>query len=613
MKGLPSVQDETRELQRKGPPYLFLITILLLALLLRSWYLQVIQGEHFSELSENNRMRVVVLKPPRGLIFDRNGNLLANNVPSFNLNLVLEDIQDPEVIGKRLNQLIGFNEEEFKEKALKPSGHLPYMPVTLRKGLSLREVSIIEGHQLDLPGVEIHVEPRRHYLYGSLAAHLLGYVSEVSASQLEEGYFKGLLPGTVVGQYGVEKTFDSLIRGKRGKKVIEVNALGHEQQVVRVSTPHSGRDIFLTLDLELQQKAEKILGGRSGAIVAMDPKNGEILSLVSHPPFDPNLLSIGLRQEVWEIISTDPQRPLNNRVIQGQYPPGSVFKIVISSAVLESRKMDPDFQVDCKGYLPFGGRIFRDWKRGGHGTMGLHQAIVQSCDVFFYEVGYQLGVDEIAKYAWHFGLGEPTGIELESEKGGLIPTVDWKKRTRREPWYPGETLSVAIGQGFVSVTPLQLVNMISSVANGGTLFQPKVLKGVLEKQTRQLEEPLPMPSRRVEFNPETFAILREALRGVLSDPKGTARASRSDVVEIAGKTGTAQVIGIRPRAPSEPIPKEFLDHAWFVAFAPASDPQIAVVVLVENSGHGGAVAAPIAKEIIETYLAYDRSTFNHQL
>jgi penicillin-binding protein 2 len=329
----------------------------------------VIQGEHFSELSENNRMRVVVLKPPRGLIFDRNGNLLANNVPSFNLNLILEDIQNPEIIGKRLNQLIGFSEEEFKEKALEPSGHLPYMPVTLRKSLSLREVAIIEGHQLDLPGVEIHVEPRRHYLYGGLAAHLLGYVGEVSSRQIEEGHFKGLLPGTVVGQYGIEKTFDSLIRGKRGKKVIEVNALGHEQQVVRVSTPHSGRDIFLTLDLELQQKAEKILGGRSGAIVAMAPKTGAFLSLVSHPPFDPNLLSAGIRPEVWEIISTDPQRPLNNRVIQGQYPPGSVFKIVISSAVLESKKVNPDFQVDCKGYMPFGGRIFKDWKRGGHGTM----------------------------------------------------------------------------------------------------------------------------------------------------------------------------------------------------------------------------------------------------
>jgi penicillin-binding protein 2 len=474
-------------------------------------------------------------------------------------------------------------------------------------------VSIIEGHQLGLPGVEIHVEPRRHYLYGTLAAHLLGYVSEVSSNQLGEETFKGLLPGTVVGQYGVEKTFDSLIRGKRGKKVIEVNALGHEQQVVRVSAPHSGQDIYLTVDLELQQKAEKILGGRSGAIVAMDPRNGEILSMVSHPPFDPNLLSAGIRPEVWEIISTDPQRPLNNRVIQGQYPPGSVFKIVVSSAMLESKQFDSGFQVDCKGYMPFGGRVFRDWKRGGHGPMNLHQAIVQSCDVFFYNVGYQLGVDMIAKYSRLFGLGEPTGIELESEKKGLIPTIEWKKRVRGEPWYPGETLSVAIGQGYVSVTPLQLVNMISVVANGGTLFQPKIFKGVLEKQTRQVEEPLPMPSRRVDLNPRTFAVLREALKGVVSDPEGTARSSRSSIVEIAGKTGTAQVIGTRPRAPTEPIPKEFLDHAWFGAFAPASDPKIAVVVLVENSGHGGSVAAPIAKEIIETYLAYDRSTVNHQL
>jgi len=613
MKGVWTIQEEVRELQKRSFPFLFLMVVLFLALLLRSWYLQIAQGEHFASLSENNRMRVVVLKPPRGLIFDRYGNLLANNVPSFNLNLVLEDVQDPELIGKRLNQLIGLNKETFMKKAFESKGQLPYLPITLIKDLSLREVSIIEGHQLELPGVEIQVEPRRHYLYKNLAAHFLGYVGEISSIELKKEVLKSISPGTIVGKSGIELTFDSVIRGKKGQKIIEVDALGHEQKTVRVIPPLAGRDVFLTLDLELQQIAEKALGGRAGAIVAMDPQNGEILSWVSQPSFDPNHLSEGISQEVWETITTDPQRPLNNRVIQGQYPPASIFKIVVSTALLESPLISSDFQVECKGYFPFGGRIFRDWKRQGHGIMDIHQAFVQSCDIFFYDVGDQLGVDLIAKYAREYGLGEKTGIDLESEKKGLIPTIAWKKKVQGDPWYPGETLSVAIGQSYVLATPLQLLNMVSAVGNGGALFKPQILKGFANKENQDIQEPLSVLPKRMEVKKATLEILREAMRGVLSDPKGTARASRSEWVEIAGKTGTAQVVGIRSEISTDPIPREFRDHAWFVAFAPAVNPRIAVVALVEHAGHGGAVAAPIVKEMIEFYLRNDRPKTDNEL
>ncbi|HEY5600364.1 MAG TPA: penicillin-binding protein 2, partial [Candidatus Manganitrophaceae bacterium] len=418
--------------------------------------------------------------------------------------------------------------------------------------------------------------------------HLLGYVGEISQAQLESGIYPKTESGAVVGQYGIEQTYDTIIRGAPGQKGIEVDALGHEVRLLSVKEPVQGDDVFLTLDLNVQKAAEEALGKQAGVIVAMDPRTGEVLAMASHPAFNPNVLSEGASVQEWEALLNDPEHPLTNRAIQGQYPPGSTFKIVLSAAILEEKEIPRGSRVDCRGFLPFGNRLFRDWKREGHGSVDLRRAIVESCDVYFYQMGDRLGVDTIAKFAFLFGLGKPTGVGLASEKGGLIPTVEWKEKARKEPWFPGETLSVSIGQGYVSTTPLQLNAMISAVAAHGVWRPPQLLKKSRDRETGAVRESEPLPGRRLPISAETLQTIKNALAGVVSDPKGTAFSSRSKYVSIAGKTGTAQVVGLKV---SQSQPDEFKDHAWFVSYAPVEDPQIAVTVLVEHGGHGGSVAA----------------------
>jgi len=582
-------------------------------LLVRAWYLQVLQTNQYRGMADNNRVRLVEMEAPRGFLYDRNGNLLVNNAPSFNLYLVLEDIPDLEETLKRIGELIGTSEAELHQKISSKKNCVPFRPLKVKSDLSLKEVALIEAHLLDLPGVKIEAEVKRNYIYGSLAAHLLGHVGEVSPEQLEQEATKGEISlGSIVGQYGVEKTYDTWIRGKPGQKSIEVDAQGHERRILRVKEPVKGNDLYLTLDLELQRIAEETLEDKSGAVVAMDPWTGDILVMASHPPFDPNLLSGVLTPEVWEALANHPGRPMNNRAIQGQYPPGSVFKIVVSSAFLETDTLPPNFTVNCNGGLWFGNRIFRDWKRAGHGSVSLYQAFVQSCDVFFYQVGDKLGVDTLAEFSRRFGLGRPTGIPLASEKSGLIPTTEWKQRARGELWYPGETLSVAIGQGYVTVTPMQLATMVSSIATRGYQYQPRILK-VMKGPKGNLDESPPVLRGVVKLREKTLEALHRGLEGVVSEEKGTGRAAFSTLVSIGGKTGTAQVIGAKPWMTEQNMPRQFKDHAWFVAMAPMDRPRIVVVVLVEHGGHGGSAAAPVAKKLIEEFIKRDRQTSDYQL
>lgn len=593
-------QEETRDLQSRIYWLFGLIVLALCGLLLRAWYLQVVKGKFYYELSENNRIRVVETPPPRGLIYDRNGALLVNNVPSFNLYVVPGDMPDQTAALSRLAGLIGMPQEEIVRRVTFKKED-PFFPIKIKDDLTMKEVALVEGHGLDLPGVKIEAEFKRNAIHGNLAAHLLGYVGEITQAQLESGSYQDLKRGGIIGQYGIEQTFDAVIRGIPGQKRIEVDALGHEIRVLEVNEPQRGNDVFLTLDLNVQKVAEEALGGRNGAIVAMDSKNGEVLAMVSHPAFNPNLLSQGASSEAWEAILKDEGRPLTNRVIQGQYPPGSTFKIVMGAALLETKEASPASRVECRGFLRFGNRNFRDWKRGGHGTVDLHRAMVESCDVYFYEMGNRLGVDNIAKFSHLFGLGRPTGIELASEKGGLIPSTEWKRQARKEPWYPGETLSVSIGQGYVSTTPLQLAMMTNVVANKGVSHPPQLLKKIRNQETGSIEEIPTAEGKRIPFSPETFRVLQASLAGVVSDPQGTANGSKSQFVSIGGKTGTAQVVGLKWGAQGK-LPDKFNDHAWFVGFAPVENPKIAVVVLVENGGHGGSAAAPLSKRVIEAYL-----------
>ncbi len=564
---------------------------------LRLWHLQILEGPYYRDLSENNRTRQVLLEPARGLIYDRNGILLANNVSSFSVYVTLEDVQDREVLIQQLSELLGLDPALVRKKlAIKGSKLLPRK---IKDRMTLRDATLVESRRLDMPGVMVQVESQRNYPGGLIASHLLGYVGEISADQLEKPEFDDLHQGSIVGQYGIEKSYDRHMRGMAGRKNVEVDALGHEKKSSVVEKPQAGNDLYLTIDARLQKLAEDLLGEEQGAIVALDPNNGDILAMASRPAFDPNVLSRELTAKQWVEIVQDEGRPLNNRASQGQYPPGSTFKIPMAVAALETKTMSPSSTVHCTGGYQFGKRRYRDWKAGGHGYVDLHEALVHSCDVYFYSIGQRMGIDVIAEFGKDFGLGRPTGVELPSERSGIMPTPAWKQKVKREQWLPGETISASIGQGFVTVTPLQMASMMATVANDGVNYRPRLVQAVMDRATGNLQELPSVPRGKINAKPETFRVIKDALAEVVT--KGTATRAKSSIVTIGGKTGTAQVAALRT-GPEESIPKKFRDHAWFVAFAPVESPKIAVVVLAEHMGHGGAAAAPLAKELIEAYM-----------
>ena len=573
---------------------LFLVVALLG---LRLWHLQVREGPYYRDLSENNRTRQVLLEPARGLIYDRHGVLLANNVPSFSLYVTMEEVKDRELLIGQLSELLGLDPALIRKKMSAKGGKL--LPRKIKDRMTLRDAVLIESHRLELAGVMVQVESQRNYPGGVTAAHLLGYVGEISPEQLEKPEFSGLHQGSVVGQYGVEKSFDRHVRGQSGQKNVEVDAHGNEKQEVVIEQPQAGNDLYLTIDARLQKVAEDLLGHEYGAIVALDPTNGDILAMASRPGFDPNVLSRELTPKQWVDIVQDEGRPLNNRASQGQYPPGSTFKVPMAVAALESKTMAPSSTVFCNGGYQFGNRIYHDWKASGHGYVALHDALVHSCDVYFYTVGQRMGIDVMAEYGKEFGLGQGTGVELPSERGGILPSTAWKQKAKNAPWLPGETISAAIGQGYVTVTPLQMASLIGTVANDGVSYRPRLVRAVMDRTMGNLQELPAVPRGKVKAKPETFRLIKEALADVVT--KGTATRAKSSLVTIGGKTGTAQVAALRT-GPEENIPKKFRDHAWFVAFAPVESPKIAVAVLAEHMGHGGSAAAPLAKELIETYV-----------
>ena len=594
-----STQENTREVQRHLTVLKGVLLLAFVVLALRVWDLQIREGPYYRDLAVNNRTRSVLLEPARGLIYDRNGFLLANNAPSFNLYVTLEDVRDREALVSGLVHLIGLDEARLRKKISERGSRLT--PRKLKGGLTLREAALVESHRLDLPGVSVQAESQRNYPHGATAAHVLGYVGEISAEQLDRATDEDLHQGSLVGQYGVEKSYDSHLRGHTGEKAIEVDALGHEKRVVGTQRPEPGDDIYLTIDIRLQQLAEELLGQEFGAIVALDPTSGEVLALASRPTFDPNVLSRDLTAKQWDEIIRNEGRPLTNRATQGQYPPGSTFKVVMAAAALETKAITPETRIRCTGGYQFGKRLFKDWKKGGHGPMDIKQAIVHSCDVFFYTVGQRMGIDTIASFATQFGLGRETGIELPSERTGIVPSTAWKAKVRHEPWWPGETVSASIGQGYVSVTPMQMAYLTATVGNGGDIFRPRLIRGVTERSTGTYRELPSIEVGRVTVKADTMLLIQQAMAGVVTH--GTATRAKSPLVAIAGKTGTAQTVALRT-GPEESIPKKLRDHAWFISYAPVDSANIAVAVLVEHMGHGGTAAAPLARQLIEAYVKF---------
>ncbi len=585
------------------------VLLVFTSLIVRLAHLQIVHGAYYRSLSENNRVRVQPVSAPRGKIYDRSGRLLVSNRPAFNLVVVPEDAGN--VVGSfaRIGQRVAVDVNAVKNRMERVS---PFRPVLVSRDIDRDALAYVSEHKLDLPGLRIVVEPLREYEFGDLAAHLLGYLGEINEQQLTASRGRGYQVGDLIGQYGLERQYESLLRGRAGTRQVEVDALGRELLQLEGLSPEPGYDLILTIDMELQRLAETLMAEHNGVIVAMDPRNGEILALVSRPAFNPNLFAGGISEADWKKLTDNPGHPLQNRAIQGQYPPGSIFKIVVAAAALEEGVISPEETVTCTGKHEFGDRVFRDWKEEGHGSVDLYKAIVESCDVYFYQAGHSVGIDRLAAYAHGFGLGSPTGIRLEHEKAGLVPSREWKMETKGEPWQPGETLGIAIGQGFNLVTPLQVALMISAVANGGTLLRPHLVREVRSPDGEVVSRTLREATGTLPVSARTLRIIREALRGVVSEPNGTGQGARLDSVVVAGKTGTAQVIqqrgGQNDERAQRKLAKHLRDHAWFAAFAPYDEPSIAIVVFIENAGRGGAHFAKLAKRLIEGHLKLDRES-----
>lgn len=582
-----------------------------LILLIYLWYLQVIKGPDFRQLSENNRIRIRSMAADRGMLLDRKGRILAHNRPSFDVFLVPEDIgSNPETL-ERIGKILDLSQEEIQEKIKDLKRRPAFRPIKLKSDIDWERLALLESNRMFLPGILVDVNPRRAYHHGPFASHLIGYIGEVDENELKQMKPQSYRLGAMIGKYGVEYGWEAYLRGMDGGRQIEVDALGREIKPLQSVDPFPGHNVVLTIDSDLQKVAEEAYQDKNGALIAMDPKNGRILAMVSKPSFDPSAFARTLTSDEWNELNTHPFHPLQNKGIQGQYPPGSVFKIITAIAGLETGAITPQTQITCTGSFPYGNRNFRCWKEKGHGTIHLHRAIVESCDTYFYQVGLKVGVDAIAHYAQEFGLGKRTGISLPYEKAGIVPSSSWKKKRFGTSWYSGETLSFAVGQGYLNTTPIQLLTLISAIANGGKLYRPMVVERVENIYGEKLKEYLPEEIGRANISERTLRIIQEALLGAVNEPGCTGGASASKLVKIAGKTGTAQVIRMAAdfkKGDMNRMPLKFRDHAWFAAYAPFEDPQIAVVVLVEHGGYGGAVAAPIAKKVIERFFNLEVST-----
>ncbi|MCD4740910.1 MAG: penicillin-binding protein 2 [Desulfobacteraceae bacterium] len=579
------------------------IAVVFILLVFRLIYLQIIKGEEYRRFSKNNCIRLKTVKAPRGLIYDRNGVLLVDNRPSFNLKIVLEDARPLKKTINKLSELIDVPYQELWEKVNQFEQKSYYQPFVLRKNISRKQLAVVEAHNFDLPGIMIAVEPRRNYIYKKSCAHLLGYIGEVNKKELESKKYSGVTSGDSVGRYGLEKSFEELLRGSRGGRQVEVDANGRVIRILKEVDPIPGKNLYLTVDFELQHIAESMLKEKAGAVIAIDPSNGEVLAMASAPSFDQNDFIGGVSTVKWKELISDTKKPMINKAFQGEYPPGSIYKIVSAIAALEEKLIDLNTKSVCPGYYKYGNRVYRCWKKSGHGEVGIIESIEQSCDVFFYHVGEKVGVDTLAKYAKGCGLARQTGIDLANELIGLIPTSQWKLKRFGEPWQGGENLSIAIGQGYDLVTPLQMAVLMAAVGNGGVLYKPQILKLVKNSDGDVLKTTSSEITGSLPASEETLKIVKKGLFDVVQGKKGTARIVRIKGVEMAGKTGTAQVFSIKQgeEVDGDKLPYHLRDHAWFICYAPAVNPVIAVSVLIEHGQHGSSGAGPVAKAVVEKY------------
>jgi penicillin-binding protein 2 len=564
----------------------------LLVIVCQLWYLQVLEGGRFQEASDKNRIRIRPIAAPRGILFDRRGRPLVDNRPAFTLSLIPRELErDPvkrDATLGRLAALLQIPFADLQEAVTRVSAD-SILPVRVRRGLSMDDVARVEEWKLELPGVIVEVEPQRAYPNSRFAAHLLGYVREASDEQLKQGRYRR---GDMVGQSGLERLLDEFLRGKDGGERIEVDAMGRQVRMIQSTEPHPGAQVITTVDRRIQEVAERAMEGKAGSVVVMDPRNGDVLAMVSTPAFEIDRFTGSIDRNAWLRVMQDPNHPLLNRTIQSQYPPGSVFKLVVAAAGLQEGTLVPGDRVQCTGQFQLGTWTFRDWKKEGHGSVDLMRGIRDSCDVFFYTAGLKIGAPAIAKYATGFGFGSATGIDLGGEKFGLIPQPRASRRGVPATWHAGETVNISIGQGAVLVTPMQVARFMSAIANGGVLWKPRLVQRIERPDKGLVWADSGSVNGHVELSPMVWAFLRQSLWAVVNDG-GTGVAARIPGLDIAGKTGTAQTVANSKSSKGQ-------DHAWFASFGPVKDPEVVVVVIVERGGHGGEVAAPIARQIFNS-------------
>ena len=588
-------QRESKLPQTRLAVISYVIVGLIGLLLFGFWRLQIVDSDRYAQLAERNRIRTIPVIAPRGSMLDRNGRVLVDNYPSFSV-LLLRD--DPEEVQRLLPQIadgLGLSLDDVQQQWNEAKALPHFQPIVIKPEASPADIAFIESHRSDVPVLEMLMVHRRRYPRDGFMAHVSGYVGEVSADEVDasDGRYK---PGDIVGKTGLEKQYNEQLMGVDGQRRVIVNSVGREVGRLEQTDPVPGKPIRLTIDADLQAIAEQDLQGKEGAVVALNPQNGEILALASRPAYDPNDFAISVPKEEWQRLNDDPDHPLLNRVVQAQLAPGSMFKIFMTAAMLETKAIPADYQVFCPGYATFYGRVFHDAEKD-HGEVDLHKAIVKSCDVYFYNVGQRLGIDRISYYATKLGLGRKTGVDLPGENSGLVPSEEWKERVFHQKWYPGETISVSIGQGATEVTPMQIAYTIGGIASGGAFRQPHLL------MTTQAAPEIDFP-----ISESTTDFITQAMWGVVNED-GTAAASRLPGIEFCGKTGTAQVISA-DRKGLAGKQTQTKNNAWFEGYAPRRNPEIVVAVLVQAGGFGAVSSAPIARDIVKAY--YDKKQGNFQ-
>jgi penicillin-binding protein 2 len=603
-------QREELELLRWRTTFIgYIAAAVLLVLLFGFWNAQVVQFGYYQQRADQNRIREIPLIAPRGRIYDREHRIIADNRPSYNIILIRENsLHTIEQTAAMLSSGVSITKDEVMERISRSMKRRDpsFRPIVLKEDVSVADIAYVKAHRYELPEISVEFQPRRRYLEGDLAAHALGYVGEVTEAELATPEFVNFKSGDQIGKTGLEREYNSVLVGKDGFKRVIVNSFGREMGYLAEEPYVPGNDLVTTIDLDLQRAAEDTVGDRAGAVVALDPRTGEVLAMVSKPAYDPNLFATRISSIDWNNLINDPEKPMQNRAIQSRFSPGSVFKVFMAAAGLEAGTLNPLRTLYCPGYATFYGHSFACDKHDGHGTIGLHKAIVSSCNVFFYNVGNDLGIGRISQYAQMMGLGRRTGVDLPNEDSGLIPSEAWKQRVYKAKWYAGETISVAIGQGYVSITPIQAAWAMGGLTTGGRLKQPHLVN------PEELKK-LSLPSGEVlaeeyPISQTTVDIVTTAMWGVVNE-EGTGHRAKIDGFEVAGKTGTAQVVGKRANLKGQ----AYKDNAWFVGFAPYRNPEIVVAAFVENGGWGGEAAAPVAHAVMETYYKKKIGQFNAKL